>query len=331
MRCLTLARALAARGWRCRFAVGPETPTAVPAVTRWDHFVLPEGADETAAIAARCAGRTDLLVVDHYARDAGFETACRLVADMVLAIDDLADRTHDCDLILDQSLGRRADDYRGLVPGSCRMLVGPNYALVAETFAARRGAALARRRRTTRLVRVLVSLGRMDGRGMIPAVLDAIAASGLAVQVDVAVSSAAPAIEEIRARAVRARAAIALHENAEDMAALMTRADLMIGTPGSTSWERCCLGLPAILIVLADNQRFIGRSLEDAGAAVVLDSREEKVSAAALSRALRALNGGGQLPRMAEAAAAVCDGEGASRTVDTVESLRQYAHEDVGT
>jgi YebC/PmpR family DNA-binding regulatory protein len=129
MRCLTLAGALRAQGWWCGFAVSPETPAAVPCLRREADGVLPldDGCDAT-AIGEWVCGHADLLVVDHYRRDAAFEGACRLWAERIAVIDDLADRPHDADLLLDQTYGRDAADYaeilyEGYAPHGVAILV----------------------------------------------------------------------------------------------------------------------------------------------------------------------------------------------------------------
>lgn len=125
MRCLTLAAALQGAGWRCAFACNPEAAQTVKALGEAGLPVAPaEG------LAAAWPDGCDLLVVDHYGLDAGWEAAQRPWARRVLAIDDLADRPHDCDLLLDGNLGRQAVDYAGRVPAGCTLLVGARYALL---------------------------------------------------------------------------------------------------------------------------------------------------------------------------------------------------------
>src|SRR5690606_13678349 len=86
------------------------------------------------------------LVVDHYAIDARWHRHLRPACIHLLAIDDLADRNHDSDLLLDQNLGRGPVDYQGLVPSRCTLLTGPKYALLRPQFRARRSFSLQRRK-----------------------------------------------------------------------------------------------------------------------------------------------------------------------------------------
>ena len=99
------------------------------------------------------------------------------------------------------------------------------------------------------------------------------------------------------------------------MASLMVEADFAVGAVGTTSWERCCLGLPTLAVTTADNQRQIARSLAVAGAVEVVGDAGE-VTADALAARIAALSDDPSRRRaMAHAAAALCDGQGAARVV----------------
>ena len=174
-----------------------------------------------------------------------------------MAIDDLADRAHDCEVLLDQNLGRENGDYAALVPKGCGMLLGPAYALLRSQFGAAREGALERRVNWGEVSRIMVSMGATDPNGVTATVLDGIDRSGVAAAIDVVAPS--DALRDVEKAALPLQADV--HSDVADMAALMSRADLAIGGAGSTSWERCCLGLPSLLIVTADNQRAIADQL----------------------------------------------------------------------
>ncbi|WP_254434767.1 UDP-2,4-diacetamido-2,4,6-trideoxy-beta-L-altropyranose hydrolase [Magnetospirillum sp. UT-4] len=294
VRCLTLAAALEQAGWRSALATPAESLGVVPALGRHPRI------DPDASAPA------DLLVVDHYRLDAAYEGTARAWARRILVLDDLADRTHDCDLLLDQTLGRHAADYRPLVPPGCRVLTGPAFALLRPDFASLRGQALERRRGV--LKRVLVAFGGTDPGNATGLALAGIAASGLDLAVDVVLGQAAPHLEAVRA-SLPANAT--LHVGTARMAELMLDADLAIGAGGSSAWERCCLGLPALMMVIADNQRAVTAALERAGAALALGDAAS-LSAAAVADALGHLDAGG-LATMAAAGFGICDGMGAGR------------------
>lgn len=128
MRCLTLAGALSDAGWTCAFAARPGAADAVPALARSGYDVVTlDGAeaDEPGVLARRWPEGPDWLVVDHYGLGADFETSCRPWARNIMVLDDLADRTHDCEVLLDQNLGRENGAYSALVPEGCGVLLGP--------------------------------------------------------------------------------------------------------------------------------------------------------------------------------------------------------------
>jgi UDP-2,4-diacetamido-2,4,6-trideoxy-beta-L-altropyranose hydrolase len=302
MRCLALAGALGESGWTCRFLVGGGTVATVPALAQAGHAVY-EG--EKCWRAA--PGMADLLVVDHYRLDAGYEGGWRAGARRILAIDDLADRRHDCDLLLDPTAGRVAADYAGLVPPGCRLLLGPEYALLRPEFARRRGEALARRGAGP-VRRVLIAPGATDPTDLATTLIDA-AETLPGVAIDVAIGSAAPHLQRLRERAARSPR-LHLQVDEPDMAGLMVAVDLCLGAAGGTSWERCCLGLPSLLVVIADNQELVARGLVAAGAVELATAEHPAALAAALRRLIE---DGARRRVMSAAAAALCDGEGARR------------------
>jgi UDP-2,4-diacetamido-2,4,6-trideoxy-beta-L-altropyranose hydrolase len=270
MRCLALARAFAAGGWRVGFAAGRETFASVRALAgaAVEPLMLdvdnrhPKAGEEAAALARRWPDGADVLIVDHYGRDASFESACRGWAKRIVVIDDLADRPHDADILVDVATPPAA--YRGLLPETCELLTGPDHAIVDSAFRAMRGHALARRC-GAEVRRVLVSFGQVDASNVTQRALAALAAAGFDGEVDVVLGHAAPHLDAVRAAAgPRTR----LHVDAGNMPALMAGADLAIGAGGVTALERCCLGLPSVLVTVADNQRRIVAMLEGAGAAV---------------------------------------------------------------
>lgn len=308
MRCLVLADALADRGWRCVFAVSPATRETVARLRDSRHQVLVlDGGDDPEGLAAGLDGPADWLVVDHYGRDRDYQSACRLWARRILVIDDLADRPHDCDLLLDPTLGRAGADYGGLVPGQARVLTGAKHALLRPEFATARPRALARR--TGRIARVVIAPGLTDPDGISPPLAEAILDRLPTARVDVVLSATAPAVAIL---AGRGHPRLRLHCDVDDMAALYTAADLAIGAAGTSSWERCCLGLPTLLMVLADNQRLVAERLVAAGAALPLGSApsDGQHLDAALDRCRPEA-----LVAMAHRAAAVTDGWGADRVL----------------
>lgn len=277
--------------------------------TDWDSKPLPVADQQADAEAAMetIGALADWLIVDHYLLDEHWESIARGSARRMLVIDDLANRRHDCDLLLDQTLGSDSANYRPLVPLQAELMCGAIFALLRPEFIRKRTEALERRREIGPARRILVSLGSMDVGGLtIPVVrtaLDVLPACLL----DVVISDTAPTIDEVRWLAGKS-ARVTLHVNSRSMAELMRDSDLAIGAAGTSSWERCCLGLPAITFAVAKNQRLSASRLHQAGATVRIDS------VADLRESLPLIaNDAELLARMSAAAFAITDGAGASR------------------
>jgi UDP-2,4-diacetamido-2,4,6-trideoxy-beta-L-altropyranose hydrolase len=262
------------------------------------------------------AARHDWLIVDHYSLGARWERAMAAYADRILAIDDLG-REHRCHLLLDQNHSNPAhDQYRHGLPADCECLLGPRHALLRPDFAARRNASLARPRE--RVARVLVFMGGSDPRDETSIALRGIAMIGRQPAVDVVIGAANPHRDTL-AMACATLADATLHVQTQEMAALMARADCALGAPGGATWERCTLGLPAIVTILAENQAAIGMAVDAAGAHRLL-GRHGKVSAEDYADALCGLDADA-LRRMSQAAAAICDGTGAQKVAACLEAV----------
>lgn len=326
MRCLTLADALADRGWYCAFACGLGAAETVPGLVASRHekrdLALDEAADPMTLRRYWPSG-ADLLIVDHYGLGAEYEASSRPWATQVLVIDDLANRAHDADVVIDQTFGRSDADYRSRVPPACRLMLGTDYTLLRPEFARARNQALRRREGRSVLKRVLVSMGATDPDNNTGRVLDAIRSSGLDLTVDVILGAAAPHREAVSAQLRTLLIPWVLHVNPSvaAMIDMMIAADLAIGAAGISTWERCCLGLPSFVLVLAENQRGNGSALQRAGAAIVFfDCPGETL--AKVKKALREIAIGEQtLAEMSRRAAMLCDGEGGRRVATALDRV----------
>ncbi len=339
MRCLTLADVLRASGAETLFLCRPHPGHLLELISGRGHHAVSLPAAEVAASPAQPAhadwlGTTwaldaehtraaigdealDWLVVDHYAIDSRWEAALRPSCAALMVIDDLADRPHDCDLLLDQNLGRRTKDYAGLLRPGTPVLVGPQNALLRPEFAQLRAESLARRAHP-QLEQVLISMGGVDKGNATGQVLDALDACTLPPQLrlTVVMGPHAPCLAQVRARAARMSRPTRVLVGVTNMARLMVDSDLAIGAAGSTSWERCCLGLPSFLQVLAANQSEAAAALQDRGAAMVVQRVSE--IAQKLQTQLQSGTIGHFLQDLSLATAKVCDGRGTQRVADLI-------------
>lgn len=338
MRCLTLASALRDVGADCHFLCRdlPGQLTELLQERGYNSHLLPGPAEfeddgttphsgwlsvsqardtqECRAVLAPIG--PDWLVVDHYALDVRWERALRPLTRKLMAIDDLADRTHHCDLLLDQNLGRAPSDYAGLLPEGTNALLGPQYALLRPEFAKLRAASLSRRTKP-KLGRVFVAMGGMDKENSTAQVLDALDDTTLPddSKITVVMGRHAPWLGEIRARAARMRHATEVLVDVRHMAQLMVESDLAIGAGGTTTWERCSLGLPSVQVALADNQIDITAAVARAGAAIFSEV-SDLVSALAVVTEQEGLPE--RFTEMSRNAADITDGNGTMRVVEAL-------------
>jgi UDP-2,4-diacetamido-2,4,6-trideoxy-beta-L-altropyranose hydrolase len=237
-------------------------------------------------------------------------------------IDDLANRRHDCDLLIDQNLGREEHHYMGLLPPHARVLAGTRYAMLRPEFATARPHALERRRANWAeglpVRRVLVSMGLTDVGGVTARIMPAVLKVTSGCLIDIVIGSSAPGLPWLRDLA-SAHAGIALHVDSTGMSSLMAAADLAIGAAGSTSWERCCLGLPTVMVVLAENQRQAAIELAAMGASAAIAGPD---CDADLQTAVKRLIASDDARfAMSQQSALVCDGEGVGRVAAAVLQL----------
>jgi UDP-2,4-diacetamido-2,4,6-trideoxy-beta-L-altropyranose hydrolase len=311
MRCLALAATFMDGGWRVAFAASKATFSSVAALesATVDRLVVSGDAGaEPNELLAWWPGGVELLVVDHYHRDAEFERACRGWARRILVIDDLANRPHDADILADTAAESEAA-YRGLVSSSCKILPGPKFAVVHPAFRQARCKALARRDGRP-AGRVLMSFGQVDSPNATMRALDALQAVGFAGKVDVVLGRAAPHLEEVQAKATDR---VLVHVDVGDMPELMTAADLAIGAGGGTAWERCCLGLPSILVAVAENQRGIIARVSSANAGIDAGAVGSKTKDRIAEAFLVLVDNAARRTAMARSASALVDGRGCDR------------------
>ena len=349
MRCLTLADALKAQGAQCHFisrahpghmlevirqrgfdlSVLPEPPLTAPAQAASLHDSVPAHAEWLGCDWQTDAQQTyavlnnlqpDWLVVDHYALDQRWETALRPHYQKLMVIDDLADRPHQCDLLLDQNLGCQPQDYANLVPAQCKLLIGPQYALLRPEFAALRAYSLQRRQQPV-LKNILITMGGVDQPNATGQVLQALKGCPLPqdCRISVVMGLQAPWLEQVRAQAKDMPWTIEVMVNISDMAQRMADSDLAIGAAGSTSWERCCLGLPTLMVVLANNQWPGARALEAATAACLIGGAGE--IATQLSLAIHSATQHDRLLQMSTSSASVTAGLGTAKVLQALQCI----------
>ena len=365
MRCLTLADALMQEGAVVSFLCSPGAEPWHGLIESHGHHFVPLGVSESAVRSENSAPTyaawapwgqvadatatlgalpepVDWLIVDHYALDERWERAVRSKAKRILVLDDLADRRHDCDILLDHNLQDIAGGrYRGLVPGDALCLIGPRYALLRSAFA------VERKKRGPRggdVRRIVVLLSGTDPSGVTLAAIEALSMLDVSpLAVDVLIGTASPHLVAIREATERIHAQ--LHVDSSEVASLFGRADLAIGAGGVAALERCCVGLPTIAIAIAENQKPGLAWLKRLGAICHLGDFST-LTVERLTEALYHLcRSPAELRIMAERAAALVDGYGTARvasilsgkrmgvavrlaTMDDAEALHRWRNDD---
>ena len=342
MRCLTLADALCEQGAECQFVCreheghlmdhigsrGYEVHalpkpsenalfTSDLAHVHWLGVDWQTDADQTRQ--ALGSEVLDWLIVDHYALDHRWESALRSSCKRMMAIDDLADRQHDCDLLLDQNYGSSAEHYRGLVPSDSVQCHGPGYALLKPVYAERR-TQLPKRDGQVRRV-VIYFGGGADAANLTRLAVQAFQAPELAhIELDIVVGAAyahQSSLEELVAQ----RGNATIHRQLPDLADLMTKSDLAIGAGGATTWERCCMGLPTIVISIAENQRPACEALSDDKMIDYLGHVDQVTSELIRDRILSFVNNLDLLLDLGERGMRLVDGSGAYRILGEVKAI----------
>ena len=342
IRSLTLADALREEGSECQFVCREHEGNLIDhirsrgyevhTIPRPSENVSPEsnlahaswlGVDwQTDADQTRQALGSDVLdwlIVDHYALDHRWESALRSSCKRIMAIDDLADRQHDCDLLLDQNYGSSVERYRGLVSADCTQCHGPKYALLKPVYAERHAQFPAR---DGQVRRVLIYFGGgADAANLTRLAVQAFQAPGPThIELDIVVG-VAYAHQSPLGELVAQRGKSTIHRQLPDLADLMAKADLAIGAGGATTWERCCMGLPTIVISIAENQRSACEALSADNVIDYLGHVVKVTSMMIRDRVLSLVKNPDLLHDLSERGIGLVDGSGTDRILDEVRAI----------
>lgn len=211
--------------------------------------------------------KIDWLIVDHYAIDLEWQSKLKYYCNRLMVIDDLADRVHLCDTLVDQTFGRERNDYISLVPRTCELLLGSKYALLRPEFAKWRMYSI-KRREKAKLHHLFINMGGSDIYNITCKILQSIQFCELphSLKISIIMGKMAPNLNEVFAAANSLPYDSDVIVDTDNMAQIMANSDLAIGASGSSTWERCCLGLPTIQLVIAENQKTISKFLAEKGA-----------------------------------------------------------------
>ncbi len=323
MRCLALLTRLEALGWRCLWAASEETFAFLGSNIPPEGRITLGGHDmeSDAAEISRAVGKCDVLLIDDYDVDIAFARASRSFAGCIVYFDDLANRKMDADIIVNPTPGDWETRYEQINAHRAHLLVGPAAALLRQQFQPQRatkGRATDHTSASSKDLRVLVAFGGVDplnGTGLALEMLK----DFHNVSVDVVLGSRAPYIEQVKQLAASLGPRVSVWTDVADMASMMMRADISIGAPGTSTWERACVGLPTILVGIAENQRENAAIVEQIGAGICAGflTTDDRARVGAKLKDLFAGLGRDEAARkaMSEAAFSLCDGRGAQRII----------------
>jgi UDP-2,4-diacetamido-2,4,6-trideoxy-beta-L-altropyranose hydrolase len=336
MRCLTLANGLKKRGFECSFIcrdftengasrfIGDDFPLELMSIEGLelndDWLGVPFEKDVKDTINIISKEPVDWLVIDHYQIDQQWqkEFRAKFPNTKIMVIDDLL-RTHECDLLLDQTYGRTADEYRLLVPENTTFCLGAEFALLREEFRSLR----AERGKIDNNTRhILVTLG--GGNHGKPLRVIGKALRELSKKHKFTATVITGDVAELYLDDFKALGQnIELVSFSNNIAAEMNKADLVIGAGGGTSWERCCLGLPTVVLTIADNQTEIAKILNEKEAGISVATEQDDIAAAVE----KLLTDSALFSKMSKNAASLCDGKGVSRIINSILGSSLYVRD----
>lgn len=313
VRCATLAQNLKELGYRITFLCLALSQELSNWMKERDLAVLEVHDDRPPFPLGIEPGKDDWLIVDHYGWESSLESAHRSVFKRILVIDDLANRKHDCDLLLDQNYFSDAQSrYQNLVSNKCRLMLGPGYALLRPEYARLRQVS---KPKNGTIKRILVSLGGSDPNNDTALIMQGLAQLKLPnLKVEIIMGMASKNWNEIKHECDNR--GFECHRNVNDMAWRMMHADLFIGAGGATTWERLCLGLPSLVFAIAENQKEYSSALAQSGYQRYLGGREE-IDADKISQAVEDLIASPDVCRLlSEKSRELVDGLGTARVAD---------------
>lgn len=322
-RSVHLARYLRRFDVSCVFLCTPATQRSFPKMlSEFSVLEIPPELSETEdavhSVKQLKGAGASLLVVDSYRLGAVWEAAVGRSGCPVVAVDDLG-RDHRAAVILDANVRDAGEDpYKASRPFARTMLLGSRYVVLADQFTELRKALPSWEERKGR---INVCLGGADSKNVTAFVLRALQAMRLDnYAIDVVVGEGYAAFPELQS-ALGTKSVFSLSRNPPNLPEMMSRSELAIGAGGTMNWERCVLGLPAVVIGTADNQVASSSVLARRGAVEFLGLFEAVTPGAFQDSVRRLLEDAGKLRRMSESSLALVDGRGTKRVASHLISL----------
>ncbi len=344
MRCLSLADYLKQNGYKCHFLARNFNTKILNVVKRSQHslhllpkkkmviininkskFIYSDWLQVTQQVDFMESYKfikkinPGLVVVDHYGIDKTWHLLAKQRGLKLFVLDDLGDRQHYCDILLDTTPGRKKDDYLGKINREAILLLGNNYCIIRDEFLKLRKLSL--RRDRTRLSKLMVSMGGMDADNNTLKIMEKLKTLDLDIKITFIMGNETKDHKKIIALSKQLNVKNMVLPYSTSISKLMLESDLAIGTPSVTALERCCMGLPSINITTSRNQKTIASNLEDIGAAIDL-GRIEKLSSQKIVKTINNIYLNKKyLKSMSVESSKVCDGLGKDRILEKINDL----------
>ena len=255
--------------------------------------------------------KVDLVIVDHYGINKFWhEQVKNQLGCALMVIDDLV-REHSATIVLDQTLNRQSRAYTSSHP--CTVLSGTNYALLKPGFSEMRKHL---NNSAPQEHKILITMGGIDMPNSSLKILTSLSKETKKIPTTILLSQRSPNYNQVKEFASIHASWVKHIEFVDDMAELMSQFSIAIGAPGSTSWERACLGIPSILVPIAENQNTIATELEKAHAAILINLNDIDIG---LPLALNRIIADWQI--YSKNSFALCDGKGCERAVKKIEEV----------
>jgi UDP-2,4-diacetamido-2,4,6-trideoxy-beta-L-altropyranose hydrolase len=272
--------------------------------------------DDTVEIIKKNEIMPDGIIIDNYDLDYQWESAIRQYTNKIIVIDDLANRKHDCDMLIDQNLYPDMNiRYRNLISQNCIHLLGPKYALLRPEF---REARKNLRVREGKINSILISFGSSDPTNETLKAIDALQQFQNSIKVDVVIGISNPHKKLIK-ETCSILPNVTYHYQTDKISELMINADISIGGGGTTTWERCCLGLPSIVTILSDDQAKLTKTLGNEGCVINLGSANT-VNSKDYAKAIKNMDSV-IIKKISEKCMHLVDGEGSMRVAKKICSM----------
>ena len=345
MRCLVIADELRKRGHECIFLTQPFLPDFLAQIEDRQHRLVflkqnkmdleydskdneylawlgrPIIQDAMETLDVIKYERPNVIIADHYAINAIWTSIVSCQEVKTVVIDDLADREHYCDLLIDQNFGRTPEQYRELVSEKTKILAGAEYIFIKDDFRkTRKAAQKARLNRCPK--RLNICMGGIDKDNATYKVLETIGKLNYFKNwdIDIVLRSAAPYANILREYVANQKLRMQLHFDADNVAELFSSADLAIGAGGVTLWERCCMGLPTVLLTIADNQIPAALAMTKTGAVIYAgDIRKQHWENKFDAKLQTLTQDSGVIHTMSTKAFDICDGTGIEKVCNMIE------------